>query len=239
MSIREIKKVEREDLNDIIDGLFSQDSDSGFLDDDKASAGFFDTLTNQSYKHIEREARLLEEPGFDFLQKIAAMAIGYDKTSNFSRAKEILSSASHEPNFKQRVQKMIRSYKIALSTRSANDAIGYSLDSFFKTYEKDVGFDSKIEKISQDLTGDPKFVALKISEIVNIMLSRMKLESRPKSRLKIREKIRGFDVLELANKKSPGGAAIGVSLALIKNILIAKDSFFINRVLEELEVILR
>ena len=73
-----------------------------------------------------------------------------------------------------------------------------------------------------------------MSSIIKIMLQRIKPESRLKSLNSIRDKIKEVNVPELAEKKSPGGAAIGVTLSLIKNMLMARDQFFIDAVIKEL-----
>ena len=40
--------------------------------------------------------------------------------------------------------------------------------------------------------------------------------------------------MEISSKKAPGGAAIGASLGLLKNVLNSSDPYFINIVLKEL-----
>lgn len=92
--------------------------------------------------------------------------------------------------------------------------------------EKDASF---------DFVNDPKFVAKQIREILYVMIGRLKMESREKSLFNLKNKIHEMNVSELANKKAPGGAAIGTSLSLIKNILNGKDPYFIKTVLIELE----
>lgn len=232
MPKKEFKNIDFYNIDDVLD--FLSKDDSGNFDDSNGNAGF---SSNESYnvkEDLTTVARSLSLDGSDYMMKIAAMAIGYDKASNFDRAKEILSVANRETNFKRRIQKMSRAYSISLTTKEPNEAINDALRVFFSSY----GNGDDILKQAQDVT-DPKFVAEKIFEIINIMLARMKFESRPKSKIRIREKIFDFDAIELSNKKSPGGAAVGVALALIKNILIARDTFFINRVLEELNIMLR
>ena len=88
------------------------------------------------------------------------------------------------------------------------------------------------------LENDPKYVAENIYNIIKVMIMRMPMENRGKSFLNIKEKLKDFNILELNSKKSPGGASIGVSISLLKNILNGRDSFFIRRVLEELTLLL-
>ena len=89
-------------------------------------------------------------------------------------------------------------------------------------------------KKAQYAENSPIYVAEQMAAIIKIMLQRIKPESRLKSMNSIRDKIRDVNVPELAQKKSPGGAAIGVTLSLVKNILMARDQFFIDAVIKEL-----
>jgi hypothetical protein len=95
-------------------------------------------------------------------------------------------------------------------------------------------FNSDLEKEAQMLENNAVYVAESLYAIIRIMISSMKPESRSKSFDNIKGKLSGFNVMEISNKKSPGGAAIGVSLGLIKNVLNSKDPYFINVVLSEL-----
>tara|TARA_B100000579_G_C22803950_1_gene841459 strand:+ start:72 stop:821 length:750 start_codon:yes stop_codon:yes gene_type:complete len=89
-------------------------------------------------------------------------------------------------------------------------------------------------KRAQYAENSPIYVAEQLSSIIKIMLQRIKPESRMKSMNSIRDKIKEFNIPEIANKKSPGGAAIGVTISLVKNILMARDQFFIDAVIKEL-----
>tara|TARA_Y100000034_G_C6782123_1_gene349659 strand:- start:29 stop:328 length:300 start_codon:yes stop_codon:yes gene_type:complete len=89
-------------------------------------------------------------------------------------------------------------------------------------------------KKAQLLEQNPVYVAEELHKIIKIMIARLSFESRAKSYLNLKDKIEEFDSMEIANKKSPGGAAIGVSLSLVKNVLNGKDPYFINIVLNEL-----
>ena len=66
------------------------------------------------------------------------------------------------------------------------------------------------------------------------MINRMSFESRANALKNIQGRILDFNTIELANKKSPGGASIGVSLGLVKNVLNGRDPYFINLVINEL-----
>jgi len=93
---------------------------------------------------------------------------------------------------------------------------------------------SFITKKSQMLESDPIYVAEELHKIIKIMVNRMSFETRRRSFDNISNRIGDFNTVEIANKKSPGGASIGVSLGLVKNVLNGRDPYFINLVLQEL-----
>tara|TARA_Y100000310_G_scaffold256014_1_gene263710 strand:- start:449 stop:739 length:291 start_codon:yes stop_codon:yes gene_type:complete len=87
-----------------------------------------------------------------------------------------------------------------------------------------------MEKVSQNFENNPKYVAQEIAKIVGVMISSLKYESRPNAYRSLRDKVQDLNVIELSNKKTPGGSSIGVSISLIKNILNGKDPYFIRSV---------
>jgi hypothetical protein len=93
-----------------------------------------------------------------------------------------------------------------------------------------------LEKNAQLLEQNAVYVAEQLHSVIKIMITRMSPESRLRSYQNVSGKIREFNVMEIAGKKAPGGAAIGVSLGLIKNVLNGKDPYFINTVLSELMI---
>jgi hypothetical protein len=95
---------------------------------------------------------------------------------------------------------------------------------------------NNLEKQAQLLEQNPVYVAEQLHNIIKIMITSMSPESRQRSYQNLTGKIKDFNVMEIAGKKSPGGAAIGVSLGLIKNVLNSKDPYFINTVLSELMI---
>jgi len=95
---------------------------------------------------------------------------------------------------------------------------------------------SRLEKEAQLLEQNPTYVAEQLHSIIKIMISSMSPEARVRSYSNVSKKLEEFNVMEIAGKKSPGGAAIGVSLSLVKNILNGKDPYFINIVLSELMI---
>lgn len=93
-----------------------------------------------------------------------------------------------------------------------------------------------IKKQSQILEQNPVYVAEKLHEMISVMISRMSPEARMRSFQNVSSKLDDFNVTEIAAKKAPGGAAIGVSLGLVKNVLNGRDPYFINTVLKELMI---
>lgn len=94
----------------------------------------------------------------------------------------------------------------------------------------------KIKKEAQMLEQNPVYVAEELYNMIRIMISRMSPEARVRSYQNVLSKLEDFNVTEIASKKAPGGAAIGVSLGLIKNVLNGRDPYFINTVLKELRI---
>ena len=91
-----------------------------------------------------------------------------------------------------------------------------------------------IKKYSQMLESDPIYVADQLHKIIKVMVNRMSFESRQNAFKNLQGRIQEFNVIELSNKKSPGGASIGVSLGLVKNVLNGRDPYFVNLVIQEL-----
>lgn len=120
---------------------------------------------------------------------------------------------------------MIESGESKESSESA--AFNYAINELSEEF-------SSFYKKAQFAENSPTYVADQLASVIKIMLQRIKPESRLKSLNSIRDKIKDFNIPEIANKKSPGGAAIGVTLSLVKNMLMARDEFFIDAVLREL-----
>lgn len=93
---------------------------------------------------------------------------------------------------------------------------------------------NNLDKQAQLVEMDPIYVADQLHKVIKVMISRMAFDKRDGSYRNISNRLQEFNTLELANKKSPGGAVIGVSLSLVKNVLNGRDPYFINLVLSEL-----
>jgi hypothetical protein len=99
--------------------------------------------------------------------------------------------------------------------------------------------ETKIVKKSQNYFGnDPKFIASQVASIIRIIIGRMSLESQNRARMNLRTKIKNLNQNEISMKKTPGGAGIGTSIALVKNILNGRDGYFIKSVIDNLTEIL-
>lgn len=91
-----------------------------------------------------------------------------------------------------------------------------------------------MDKNARGFPNDPKFVAKQISDIIDVMIGRMSIQARERAYPNIKNRIRSLNIPEMASKKHPGGASIGVSISLIKNILNGRDPYFIKMVIDEL-----
>jgi len=91
-----------------------------------------------------------------------------------------------------------------------------------------------MEKEAQSFNQSPAYVAEQIRDIIRVMVGRMSPQSQMKAYPNIKNRLHQLNVMDISNKKSPGGAAIGVSLGLVKNILNGRDPYFIRLVMYEL-----
>jgi hypothetical protein len=93
-------------------------------------------------------------------------------------------------------------------------------------------------KISQHRETDPKYVAEEVAKIVRIIISKMSMESQNRARINIKNRTLMLNPQDMSQKKTPAGASIGTSIALIKNILNGRDGYFIKLVIDELTKLL-
>lgn len=91
---------------------------------------------------------------------------------------------------------------------------------------------------SASIYENPRIVAEYIKGIIDVLVARFSQDARMRAYPNLRNKIMQLNPSELASKKSPGGAAIGVALSLVKNILNGRDPHFINLVMTNLARIL-
>jgi hypothetical protein len=91
-----------------------------------------------------------------------------------------------------------------------------------------------MKKEARGFPHDPKFVAKQIRDIIDVMVGRMSLEAQQNAYPNLRAKINNLNISEMSGKKQPGGASIGMSIGLVKNILNGRDPYFIKMVIDEL-----
>lgn len=92
----------------------------------------------------------------------------------------------------------------------------------------------KVAEVQQN----PLIVAQNIKGIIDILVSRFSTEARLRSYPNLRNKVLRLNQADIANKKSPGGAAIGTAITLIKNILNGREPAFISAVINNLGMLL-
>lgn len=91
-----------------------------------------------------------------------------------------------------------------------------------------------MKKEARGFPNDSKFVAEQIRDVIDVMIGRMSPEGQQSSYPNLRGRIQSLNVAEISGKGKPGGAAIGVSISIIKNILNGRDPYFIKAVIDEL-----
>ena len=145
------------------------------------------------------------------------------------------SKLNADRNIKRVTEKFYKKYNFGLQKgMSAKDASRTGYNSALIEFKKIVK-NYELNKSAQLRETDPVYVADQLMNVIKIMITRLKFESRPNAFRSIRNKLEDFNVIEMSNKRAPGGAVIGVSLALIKNMLNARDPYFINMVVDELK----
>jgi len=212
-------------LNETTSGITSNFHPHPLMKDEEEEEAkyFLEKITDEYGEAVSKDAY------YDVLNIILKRA--YDK-DYFQEFKDLISSIiDSNPLFYQEelddlVSLYYSKYKEAiLEGKELPEKIAY-----LYVYSE---FKNSLKKTAQYIENDPVYVAKQIVNIIDIMINRMKPESRSKSYDNLRDKLTNINPAELANKKSPGGAAIGISISLFKNMLIARDPFFINVVLEE------
>jgi hypothetical protein len=139
---------------------------------------------------------------------------------------------SDVPNSMSKIEKF--SFDFSELTRKYFDS-GLTLEKAKEMAYKNIISKTGILKQAQVVTTDPKFVGEQVAKIILIMIAKFSINSRNKARANIRGRISNLNVSDIVSKKTPAGAAIGTSIALIKNILNGKDGYFVKSVLEELK----
>jgi len=89
-------------------------------------------------------------------------------------------------------------------------------------------------KTSQYRERDPKYVAEEIAKIIRVIISKMSIEAQNRAKINLKNRVLRLNPNEMTTKKTPAGASIGTSIALIKNILNGRDGYFIKSIIDEL-----
>jgi len=84
------------------------------------------------------------------------------------------------------------------------------------------------------ITNNPLLVAKQIKAIIYVMVGRMSPEAQQRAYPNLKNRVQQLNIAELNSKKSPGGASIGISITLVKNILNGRDPMFISAVINQL-----
>ena len=186
----------------------------------------FDTMISLS-DELDKQDMFVEANFIDFLIKKIAEIDYFDKSHE-----EMSKIYNNDPSNSNKElynfgKKYLRKYFISLkSGKTPEQAAEFAFD-HSKTKDG-------IDKIAQELNNNPIYVADKIVDIIKVLISRMKPESVIGALENIRNKVSELSANSISNKSMTGGASIGTSIAIVKNILNGKDIPFINIVLDQL-----
>lgn len=103
---------------------------------------------------------------------------------------------------------------------------------------KESGANPQLKEAQSYITNNPILVAKQIKGIIDVMVGRMSPEAQMRAYPNLKGRINELNIPELNSKKSPGGASIGISITLVKNILNGRDPIFIGTVISELSKLL-
>lgn len=246
MGIKIIKKIPREDqhklvaLNNISEEIYPFNVGSGIspnannygnkleeyevlfaLDELSEAAELYD-MEKESHELNQIIQKFAES--VDYESRLFSLVLKINSSDDFEKQNHIKKIV--KDYYEKRNEFLNQGYSLLFSEQKGNEKV---LNYYKEEYES-------FYKSAQYIENNPVHVAENLIGIIKIMLQRIKPESRLKSLNKIRDKLKDFDSQELSSKKSPGGAAIGVTLSLIKNTLMARNIFFIDTVLKELSV---
>jgi len=166
--------------------------------------------------------------------------------NNFTNASDrfnnlmIKISLTDIPDTNSLIKKLTKIYSttIMLELERTNDLKEAKSRAYKKILHRTEQYFNNGKMIKSANLDNPIIVAHNIKNIVDTLVSQFSHEAKLRAYPNIKEKISLLNAAELAEKRSPGGAAIGTAINIIKNILKGRDSFFINSVLENLKMIL-
>ncbi len=195
---------------------------SNTTDEDPLEEALDDLSKGLSLSGLEKDAKFIDI----IISKIAN--INY-----FDKAHERLTNIYEEkdsdylPQMYEFGRKFMRRYFLELQSGKEPDLAAEFAYSFANA-------SVDIEKKAQQVETNPVYVADQILDVIRIMIARMNPDYRTSSLQKIKNKILDMSANEMSEKKMTGGAGIGTTIALVKNILNGNDIYFINIVMDEL-----
>jgi hypothetical protein len=171
----------------------------------------------------------------DFLIKKIAQSEQTDYSHSFNLLIKIINN-SDILDKDAKIAKLVRSYNRLIKVYASKYGIDGAKMKAYQAIRNEVEnhVNNNLVKNAQMIENDPIYVSQQLSNIIDIMLSKISKEKRPGSYDAVVKKLKEFNTMEISSKKNPGGAAIGVSLGLVKNILNGKNPYYINIVLQEL-----
>lgn len=96
--------------------------------------------------------------------------------------------------------------------------------------------EERILKIAKAINsiGDYRSTGFALAQIINFLLRKIKFESRPKFKNKIREKLLQLNFYEMSEKSSPPTAAIGQAITFVKTILNGQNPDYVKSVINQI-----
>lgn len=176
----------------------------------------------------------------DFLIKKVAQEVGKTPLQNFNDLIiKVNNTDLTETNDTIKKLTKIFSRTVLLEMSNHGDLEAAYLSAYKKTLNRADQYLSGGKMIkAASVYENPRIVADYIKGIIDVLVARFAPEAQMRSYPNIRNKIMSLNPSELSSKRSPGGAAIGVAITLIKNILNGRDPHFINLVISNLTRIL-
>lgn len=189
---------------------------------------------------LDAEGNIVEADFVDFLLvKIAAE----NKKSYLKRFNELMIkiSTADIPDSNETIKKLT---KIFSNTIMLETGTGTSKEDAYKSaYQKTLHraeqylVSGKMIKHAQSYQS-PIIIAQNIKKIIDTMVGNFALDARMRAYPNLRNKIKSLNPEQIASKRSAGGAALGVSISLVKNILNGRDPIFVRMVINNLVRIL-
>lgn len=230
-------------------GEFGNKLPSDVFDTSESSEGYFKDKTISTLQKLQdisehKEAKMF----FGFLiQKFAELAVYKEDEYEKKFCDLILKINSTDlPNKHDIIKKITNIFtrRVILELSDNKDINESKKISYEIAFNKANNYLGNINNISTEISKsaqieeNPQIIARRIKDIIDVLISGFSTEAKHHAYPNIRNKVMMLNPFQLSQKKAPGGAAIGVSISLIKNILNGKDPFFIRLVIANLGRIL-